>query len=43
MRVSKLAPRLHLGPDFGNRAVPAETFGGCMLGWAGGNANYTCD
>ena len=25
------------GPDFGNRKVPEETFGGCMLGWGGGH------
>jgi len=25
------------GPDFGNRTVPDDTFGGCMLGWAGGD------
>lgn len=24
------------GPSFGNRSVPTDTFGGCMLGWAGG-------
>lgn len=25
------------GPDFGNRKVPEDTFGGCMLGWAAGS------
>ena len=25
------------GPDFGNRKVPEDSFGGCMLGWDGGN------
>ena len=25
------------GPDFGNRKVPEETFGGCMLGWGAGH------
>lgn len=27
------------GPSFGNRTVPTDTFGGCMLGWAGGNSS----
>eukprot|EP00929_Paragymnodinium_shiwhaense_P108800 TRINITY_DN75136_c0_g1_i1.p1 TRINITY_DN75136_c0_g1~~TRINITY_DN75136_c0_g1_i1.p1 ORF type:complete len:443 (-),score=48.15 TRINITY_DN75136_c0_g1_i1:99-1427(-) len=27
------------GPDFGNRAVPEDTFGACILGWAGGNSS----
>ena len=30
------------GPDFGNRKVPEETFGGCILGWGGGDAEYGC-
>ena len=30
------------GPDFGNRKVPEETFGGCILGWGGGDAEYEC-
>jgi len=30
------------GPAFGNRAVPADTFGACILGWGGGNAAYNC-
>ena len=30
------------GPDFGNRKVPEDTFGGCMLGWASGDSNFTC-
>jgi len=25
------------GPDFGNKKVPEDTFGGCLLGWAGGS------
>jgi len=25
------------GPAFGNRKVPGDTFGGCILGWGGGN------
>jgi hypothetical protein len=31
------------GPDFGNLSVPDETFGGCILGWAGGNSQYSCE
>lgn len=27
------------GPSFGNRSVPDDTFGGCILGWAGGNSS----
>ena len=30
------------GPDFGNRRVPEDTFGACILGWASGNSNFTC-
>ena len=30
------------GPSFGNRAVPADTFGACILGWASGNSEYKC-
>ena len=30
------------GPAFGSRAVPADTFGACILGWAGGNSAYNC-
>ena len=26
------------GPDFGNRRVPFDTFGACILGWAGGSS-----
>jgi len=25
------------GPDFGNKKIPSETFGACILGWGGGN------
>ena len=25
------------GPAFGNRTVPTDTFGGCILGWGGGD------
>eukprot|EP00294_Goniomonas_avonlea_P006034 CAMPEP_0114564094 /NCGR_PEP_ID=MMETSP0114-20121206/13500_1 /TAXON_ID=31324 /ORGANISM="Goniomonas sp, Strain m" /LENGTH=451 /DNA_ID=CAMNT_0001750065 /DNA_START=33 /DNA_END=1388 /DNA_ORIENTATION=+ len=31
------------GPAFGNRTVPTETFGACILGWAGGNSSKACD
>ena len=27
------------GPWFGNRSVPEETFGACILGWASGNSS----
>jgi hypothetical protein len=27
------------GPAFGNRSVPQETFGACLLGWAGGDSS----
>jgi hypothetical protein len=33
------------GPAFGNRQVPADTFGACILGWggaAGGNPEFNC-
>jgi hypothetical protein len=30
------------GPAFGDKAVPAETFGACILGWAGGDSSYDC-
>lgn len=30
------------GPDFGNLSVPDETFGGCMLGWGGGDSTFSC-
>eukprot|EP00041_Stephanoeca_diplocostata_P002352 m.25984 g.25984 ORF g.25984 m.25984 type:complete len:462 (+) comp13231_c0_seq3:83-1468(+) len=30
------------GAAFGNKPAPADTFGACILGWAGGNSNYTC-
>jgi hypothetical protein len=30
------------GPSFGNLAVPEETFGGCILGWGGGDSSKTC-
>ena len=30
------------GAAFGNRSVPSDTFGGCMLGWAGGDSSYSC-
>ena len=30
------------GPSFGNLSVPDETFGGCMLGWAGGDSSKQC-
>lgn len=30
------------GAAFGNRAAPADTFGACILGWAGGNSAYSC-
>lgn len=30
------------GPAFGNRAVPADSFGACILGWGGGNSAYSC-
>lgn len=31
------------GPWFGNKSVPDETFGGCLLGWASGKTEYNCD
>ena len=27
------------GPWFGDRRVPSETFGACILGWDGGNSS----
>lgn len=30
------------GPAFGDLSVPEETFGGCILGWAGGDSSKTC-
>lgn len=30
------------GPWFGDLSVPNETFGGCMLGWGGGDSSWTC-
>ena len=30
------------GPAFGNRVVPDETFGACILGWGGGESSKTC-
>ena len=30
------------GAAFGNRRVPEDTFGACILGWAGGNSQKTC-
>ncbi len=30
------------GYYFGNLQVPDETFGGCMLGWGGGDSSKTC-
>ena len=27
------------GPWFGNKTVPEETFGGCMLGWGSGDSS----
>lgn len=27
------------GPSFGNKKVPEETFGACILGWAGGDSS----
>ena len=30
------------GPAFGNRAVPRDTFGACILGWASGTSSYNC-
>lgn len=28
------------GPAFGNRKVPSDTFGACILGWAGGDSSH---
>lgn len=30
------------GPPFGNRSVPDDTFGACILGWAGGDSSKVC-
>ena len=30
------------GPSFGNRKVPDDTFGACILGWASGDSSYNC-
>ena len=30
------------GAAFGNRAVPNDTFGACILGWGGGTSAYAC-
>lgn len=30
------------GPAFGNRHAPADTFGACILGWAGGSSSGVC-
>jgi hypothetical protein len=30
------------GPSFGNRNVPDDTFGACLLGWAGGDSSKSC-
>jgi len=30
------------GPAFGNKSVPEDTFGACILGWAGGDSSYSC-
>merc|ERR1711957_242060 len=27
------------GPSFGNRSVPSDTFGACILGWASGSSS----
>ena len=27
------------GPDFGNRSVPSDTFGACILGWGSGDSS----
>ncbi len=29
-------------PEFGNRKIPEETFGACILGWGGGNPSKSC-
>ena len=31
------------GPAFGNRKVPEDTFGACILGWSGGNSSAMTD
>lgn len=30
------------GRSFGNRSVPADTFGACILGWASGTVDKLC-
>ena len=30
------------GASFGNRSVPRDTFGACILGWGDGNSAYDC-
>ena len=30
------------GPSFGNREVPFDTFGACLLGWAGADSSKSC-
>ena len=30
------------GPTFGNRSVPNNTFGACILGWGSGDSSYSC-
>jgi hypothetical protein len=31
------------GKGFGDKLVPDDTFGACILGWGGGNSQKTCD
>ena len=31
------------GPSFGNRSAPDDTFGACILGWAGADSSKKCD
>lgn len=30
------------GPSFGNRSAPDDTFGACILGWAGADSSKVC-
>ena len=30
------------GPSFGDRTVPTDTFGACILGWGAGTSHYNC-
>ena len=30
------------GPSFGNKNAPDDTFGGCLLGWAGADSSKSC-